>query len=264
MAAHLGLLAWSPPARPPAPNPITVPLALFTPGTGIAQPGPAESGGGPAGADEEPGTRDEVDRPARSRRGPAAASEATGVEAPGAAPESGADPGDPGALDALEAGSGGESADDFLDRLMEGSGPRRPQPGACPDPVLGTWRARRYDPVQGKRAEFLLRVTEREGERVRGRITLRAWSGDTESPPRCAPGSWFHTVRMPATGRFEDGRLRFDALSFQRVSHCSDPGFAYNLDHFTGTVSGDGLRAVNNDGGHEVDTPYRFQRIACH
>ena len=58
--------------------------------------------------------------------------------------------------------------------------------------------------------------------------------------------------------------VSFEASSFTRVAHCDDPGFEYNLDHFTGTASGDRFRAVNNDGGHEVDTPYVFERIACH
>ncbi len=69
---------------------------------------------------------------------------------------------------------------------------------------------------------------------------------------------------MPARGRFADGRLSFEGTAFTRVAHCVDPGFRYNLDHFTGAVSGDDFRAVNNDGGHEVDTPYTFERIACH
>lgn len=228
----------------------TIPLALFTPGSGSVA----------AAADDPPAPRtDGEHRAAPARRAPnrVTSSARAGAE------EGETPPTDPNGSDE-RAGGDDPSSDEFLDALMASSGARRAQPGACPDPIVGTWRARRYDADQEKQAEFLLRIRERDGRDIRGQITLRAWSGRTRRAPRCAPGVFFHTVRMPASGTFTDGALSFAASSFTRVAHCVDPAFEYNLDHFTGAASGDRLRAVNNDGGHEVDTPYGFERIACH
>ncbi len=234
----------------------TVPLALFTPGGGSVAAASDDVGEEAAPAAEEAHSA-APPRRAATRSMPAAT---TRTEEEGDAA-----PTDPDGVDTEAAGTGDDlSSDEFLDALMASSGPRRAQPGACPDPIVGTWRARRYDPDQEKQAEFLLRIREHEGERIGGQITLRAWSGRSRRPPRCAPGVFFHTVRMPANGTFADGRVSFEASSFTRVAHCVDPGFEYNLDHFTGAADGDRFRAVNNDGGHEVDTPYVFERIACH
>lgn len=137
----------------------------------------------------------------------------------------------------------------------------------CADPILGTWRARRYDLALGRHVVFTLRLTERQGSRVEGTILNRSWSGgrSQRSPPRCAPGVSDHTVTMPARGRLVGDSFRLDALSHRRTNHCFDEGlWMYNLDHFTGTVEGDTFRAVNNDGGHERNSPYTFERISCH
>jgi len=252
--AIVGLVGTVPPAQGVEESrSATVPLALFTPGGGsvasaAAEPPPSQQSAGATSA-------------APPRRAPIRST----TNATRRADEGDARPTDPNGAETDAVGTGDDvSSDEFLDALMASSGPRRAQPGACPDPIIGTWKARRYDPDQEKRAEFLLRVQSHEGGDIRGRITLRAWSGRSQRPPRCAPGVFFHTVRMPARGTFAGGSVSFEASSFTRIAHCVDPGFEYNLDHFTGEVSGDRFRAVNNDGGHEVDTPYVFERIACH
>ena len=139
--------------------------------------------------------------------------------------------------------------------------------GECADPVRGVWRAHRYDDARGRHVAFTLRVDDVSpiGD-LDGSITLRAWSGEREqtSPPRCAPGVADHTVRQPARGRFVRGEFDFRGRSHQRTVHCIDAGrWVYNLDHFSGRIDGDQLQAVNNDGGNERDTPYRFRRIRC-
>ncbi|MEZ4248897.1 MAG: hypothetical protein R3B99_11720 [Polyangiales bacterium] len=142
----------------------------------------------------------------------------------------------------------------------------------CADPVVGTWRARRYDEEGtgpdrlGHHASFTIRIASHEGERLEGAITLRAWSGDASetSPPRCRTGHYDHTVRMRATGSLEGDRFRMDALDHVRTEHCIDFGrWSYNLDHFRGRLDGESLDLVNNDGGREVNAPYRFRRVSC-
>lgn len=138
--------------------------------------------------------------------------------------------------------------------------------GECADPILGTWRARRYDRLHSRHATFTFRITHREGNRIEGTIINRAWSGGPlqTSPPRCTPGMFDHTVTMPATGRFNGREFRLDAQSHRRTVHCIDTGmWLYNLDHFTGTMREGVLHTVNNDGGVEVNSPYRFRRISC-
>ncbi|MBX3250456.1 MAG: hypothetical protein KF901_24990 [Myxococcales bacterium] len=170
-------------------------------------------------------------------------------------------------------GAGGRASDAFLDALLARGGGQGGGGGAgCDDPIVGTWRARRWDArgvgldAEGHHAVFILRVEAREGDTLRGTITLRAWSGDEgeTSPPRCRPGHYDHTVQMRASGTFHDGAFRFDALDHVRTEHCVDLGrWEYNLDHFRGRLDGETLRVVNNDGGREVNAPYRFRRVAC-
>ena len=138
--------------------------------------------------------------------------------------------------------------------------------GECADPILGTWRAKRYDSGHRRHATFTIRITHREGERLDGTITLRAWSGGPlqTSPPRCEPGVWDHTVRMRGHGRFNGREFRMDGEAHRRTTHCMDMGiWMYNLDHFTGHLQNGVLDTVNNDGGHEVNSPYRFRRVSC-
>lgn len=138
--------------------------------------------------------------------------------------------------------------------------------GECADPIVGTWRARRYDRAHARHATFTFRITHREGERLEGTIINRAWSGGPlqTSPPRCAPHVFDHTVTMPATGRFNGREFRLDAQSHRRTEHCIDSGlWLYNLDHFRGELRDGVLHTVNNDGGIEVNSPYRFRRVSC-
>lgn len=251
-------------------------LAVATlPGPATGGPGADDPGAGPPAADRpsappaSPAVRHPAPRPPRpARRDPAPPSPDEGLPVPPAedaseaAEPSGArgetEPSDEAFLEALMARSAARGV-----RGVDGASPARLGGGGCPDRIEGTWKARRYHP-DGRWGVFTLRIA-REGRRLTGRITLHAWNGGPQDrrPPRCAPGRWEHTVRMPAEGRLDGDAVRFDALRFTRRSHCTDPGFGYNLDHFTGTVEGDRLDAVNNDGGLEVDTPYDFRRIAC-
>jgi hypothetical protein len=184
---------------------------------------------------------------------------------------------DPNGAESSEAngadGAGGLSNDAFLDGLLaRGDGAGGGGGDGCADPVVGTWRARRYDEEGtgpdrlGHHASFTIRITSHEGERLEGAITLRAWSGDASetSPPRCRTGHYDHTVRMRATGSLEGDRFRMDALDHVRTEHCIDFGrWSYNLDHFRGRLDGESLDLVNNDGGREVNAPYRFRRVSC-
>jgi hypothetical protein len=71
---------------------------------------------------------------------------------------------------------------------------------------------------------------------------------------------------MEAAGHFERGQLYFGATSGHRVirATCPSPGFAYAEDHFRGALAeSEVLSTVNNDGGRDINTPYRFRRVAC-
>jgi hypothetical protein len=148
------------------------------------------------------------------------------------------------------------SARAFLERALE-----------CGDPIEGRWVAYRYSPEFRDWARFTLDI-ERVGDALRGTILSRTWSGGASDrrPPPCRPGRHDVTVRMNARGSFRAGRFSFGADSYEIVRvDCAPPFFAYNPDHFTGTV--DPIRneidALNNDGGRDVNAPYRFRRVAC-
>lgn len=209
------------------------------------------------------------------------ATPATPADAAPAGDPSGADDGEGGDESVAPGADPGEglSDADFIAGLIDrpggsasgGMGGAGASGGAgCDDPILGTWRARRYDRRRAKHATFTLRITGREGGALRGTIHLRSWGGGAagaptqSSPPRCQPGVFDHTVRMPARGALHGDEVDFEALAHTRVVHCMDFGrWIYHLDHFRGRVSGDRLEAVNNDGGAEVDTPYTFRRVSC-
>lgn len=164
----------------------------------------------------------------------------------------------------------GQSADAFLDSLIaradgRGDGAGGAGGAGCPDPIAGIWRARRFNRVRGTWGVFTLKI-ERDGAALTGAITLHSWTGDSRDrhPPPCAPGIFEHTVVMNADGRLEGRHVRFDARDHRRTVQCMSAGrFAYNLDHFTGTLATNRILAVNNDGGWEVNTPYTFRRVSC-
>lgn len=240
---------------------------------GAGPPG-APSGGATANVAPEARVLEDDDapvvaaQPRAARRGPAPIAALTSEAGTDLAAVSDAsEVAESGTLGATDEGEA-DSSDAFLDGLMARS-TERGVPGArggdgCPDPIAGTWRARRYDEARERWGVFTLRIA-REGATLEGRIRLHAWSGPRagRTPPRCAPGVYEHSVRMPASGSFDGERFRFDASSYERVTHCMDARFDYNLDHFTGRVEGDVLHVVNNDGGHEVNAPYRFRRLSC-
>lgn len=139
---------------------------------------------------------------------------------------------------------------------------------ACADPIEGVWVAHRFSPEHHDWARMTLRI-DREGERLTGTIVSRAWSGlatDRRPPITCAPDAHDVTVRMVARGwiRGEDLSFGADTHEIQRTD-CPSRFFSYNPDHFTGRI--DTLReqidALNNDGGRDVNAPYRFRRVAC-
>ncbi|MFO0683041.1 MAG: hypothetical protein U0234_13375 [Sandaracinus sp.] len=137
----------------------------------------------------------------------------------------------------------------------------------CPDPVAGTWTARRYSPEFRDWARFTLRI-QREGDALRGTISTRMWRGMASDvrPPPCGPGGWDYTVEMTARGSVHGDSFDFGARE-HHVAHveCASPLFGYNPDHFSGTFDAerDELRTVNNDGGRDVDAAYTFRRSSC-
>ena len=136
--------------------------------------------------------------------------------------------------------------------------------GTCEDPIVGVWRAHRYE-VPGRHVAFTLRITSREGNRLTGTIVNRAWSGSRSQtrPPRCAPGVVDDTTTMPATGTLVGTHFHFDALRFDRRTNCYSSGGRYYLDHFDGQLMGARLGVTNNDGAADINQPYVFRRIGC-
>lgn len=160
-------------------------------------------------------------------------------------------------LGSVGLGSGGPGARALLERAL-----------ACGDPIEGVWVAHRYSPEFHDWARMTLRI-EREGERLSGTIRSRAWSGlatDRRPPQSCAADAHDVTVRMLARGWIRGEHISFGADTHEiERTDCASSFFAYNPDHFTGRL--DSLReeidALNNDGGRDVNAPYRFRRVAC-
>jgi hypothetical protein len=138
---------------------------------------------------------------------------------------------------------------------------------ACDDPIEGVWVAHRYSPEFHDWARMTLRI-ERDGEQLRGTIISRSWSGRASDrrPPPCAPGAHDMTVRMEAHGTLRGDRMVFGADTHELLrADCPSTFFSYNPDRFSGTVDPvrEEIAAVNNDGGRDVDAPYRFRRTSC-
>ncbi len=137
----------------------------------------------------------------------------------------------------------------------------------CPDPVAGTWTARRYSPEFRDWARFTLRI-HREGETLSGTISTRMWRGMASDlrPPPCEEGGWDYTVEMTAHGRVHGDHFDFGAREHHVAQvTCASALFGYNPDHFSGTfdTERDELVTVNNDGGRDVDAAYTFRRSSC-
>ncbi|MFO0714597.1 MAG: hypothetical protein U0353_32450 [Sandaracinus sp.] len=138
---------------------------------------------------------------------------------------------------------------------------------SCDDPIAGTWVAYRYSPEFRDWARFTLRITH-EGASLRGTIVARMWRGlpSDRRPPPCSAEGWDYTVTMQATGNLIGDRMAFGASTHEvtRVD-CASTLFAYNPDHFSGSVDplADRMHTVNNDGGRDVNAPYEFRRTGC-
>ena len=143
-----------------------------------------------------------------------------------------------------------------------------PERRTCDDPVAGVWRAHKYNPLHGDWAVFTLHI-EREGTRLRGKITSRGWTGSRfdSTPPPCRIGMHDYTVEMRATGFADGHRITFGARSYRIVhADCPSPFYTgYNPDRFSGTIDPEAqeFESVNNDGGRDINSPYLFRRIGC-
>lgn len=138
---------------------------------------------------------------------------------------------------------------------------------ACPDPIAGLWTARRFDGTTWN--EHRLTFTRDRGELTCAQES-RSWRGtiDDVVPPACArsgrgPTSYHHVIlrcdviEAPPT-------LRVRSLEILSNTHtCDDEVVGYNLDSFVGDPSDNTWATTNNDGGDDVDTPYRFRRLSC-
>lgn len=137
----------------------------------------------------------------------------------------------------------------------------------CDDAIEGTWVAHHYYPAGRDWARMTLRIN-RDGERLSGTITSRTWYGSASDrrPPPCRPGGQDVTVQMTGRGWIRGERVDFAGENYRitRVA-CSPGAFFYNNDHFSGRLDTlrDEIRARNNDGGRDINTPYRFRRVSC-
>ena len=138
-------------------------------------------------------------------------------------------------------------------------------PGAiCEDPIAGRWVATTYRAADDW-YEFTLDI-QHSGTGIRGTIGVRMGSGTPNVPGRCDDGTAEQgRASMRATGTWSGTKVRIDGRKLESVAlACGRDGSAYQLDHFTGTLRGDGvLVTVNNDGMYAFDRPYEFHRVAC-
>ena len=139
-----------------------------------------------------------------------------------------------------------------------------PQPGGCgSDPVAGTWRAQAYG--RGRTVQWTLQI-RRRGSALTGRIGNLTWYGaqGLAAPPPCR-GGLAYRVSMAAQGTYGPGnRVDFYGVGAYRVDRvlCGSLG-NYNLDHFSGSVSGERMDVRNDDGGAARGDRYVFRRTRC-
>lgn len=172
----------------------------------------------------------------------------------------------------VPAAAGSADGDAFIDALIarsRGGGPGAHGNGgaSCPDPIGGTWHTTKYRQSEGRWTSFTLHIVRAaDGQALTGRVIQHSWTGGARdsSPPRCTPGTTEHRVRMGGQGSLEGDQMRFEALApASRTVLCMGDDLGYNLDHFTGTVRGNRMLAVNNDGGRDVNQAYTFRRTRC-
>lgn len=138
----------------------------------------------------------------------------------------------------------------------------------CRDAVAGLWRGHSFDSRRYNWHVFNLRV-EREGDSLRGGITVRTWEGgpSQQRPPARCEGDLDYALRMNATGSITGEEISFGAQGSATVTsaRCPTPGFVYNPDHFSGTVDTgrQEFQSFNNDGGDSVNAPVLFRRVGC-
>ena len=135
----------------------------------------------------------------------------------------------------------------------------------CPDKVTGTWIAKRFSKRYGDWARFTLKIKQ-DGTKLSGKILSRMWSGGVfdSTPPPCRPGRTDTTVLMPAKGSLHGDVFDLKAKTYRRIrTVCRGGIFSYLPDHFSGKLVGETLRVTNNDGGREINVPYRFHRTSC-
>jgi hypothetical protein len=145
-----------------------------------------------------------------------------------------------------------------------------PAPGACPDPVAGTWRARVFRAEVGKVDEVTLTIARIGITELRGQIVVESWDAAErdDDPAACPDGApavsrvvqsasgWVHGVEVDIRGS-DPERTAF-------ACGLEAPGI-YNPDHFTGELdaSGPTLVTTNDDGGSDQGRPHVFTRVAC-
>ena len=137
--------------------------------------------------------------------------------------------------------------------------------GDCTDSIVGVWRAQKFRGEDRSWVRFTLHV-EREGDRLRGTITSRIWQGSPTNPVpgECTAFGSDQTWLMGADGHLDGENVSFEGRTLRLIREdCPSRGNQYAIDHFRGTVRGDALTVVNNDGAYDVDEPYTFRRVAC-
>ncbi|MBZ0231513.1 MAG: hypothetical protein K8M05_04125, partial [Deltaproteobacteria bacterium] len=74
---------------------------------------------------------------------------------------------------------------------IPGPEPVATEPGACADPIAGTWRARVFRAEVGKLDEVTLTLARVGMTELRGQIVVETWdaAGRDEEPPTCPDGA---------------------------------------------------------------------------
>jgi len=232
---------------------------------GLGAPG-APAGDAPS-IDEPDALAEELDAPVVP---PPRAARPVTLPTTEALPTELAEEGTPADVAETAAEAGTLEGDALIDALISrssgtGAGAGGNGGAGCPDAIAGTWFVRRFRGGEGWWTSFTLHI-ERDGEELAGRVVQHGWTGgpDDSSPPRCAPGMFEHRVRMGGEGWVRGNQMRFDAVGPPaRNVICMGTDLGYNLDRFTGTLRGNRILAVNNDGGRDVNAPYTFRRTSC-